>query len=67
MDKVNCVFSLRKEIDKLNNLFNFYCTSIQDININIEENEEAVTKVLRETNSSKNELTALEKTVSFHN
>lgn len=67
MDKVNCVFSLRKEIDKLNNLFNFYCTSIQDININIEENEEAVTKVLRETKSSKNELTALEKTVSFHN
>lgn len=67
MDKVNCVFSLRKEIDKLNNLFNVYCTSIQDININIEENEEAVTKVLRETKSSKNELTALEKTVSFHN
>ncbi|MXQ79855.1 hypothetical protein E5288_WYG006983 [Bos mutus] len=53
----------RKEIDKLSNLFNFYCTSIQDININIEENEEAVTEVLRETKSSKNELTALEKTL----
>ena len=67
MDKVNCVFSLRKEIEKLSNLFNFYCTSIQDININIEENEEAVTEVLRETKSSKNELAALEKMVSFHN
>uniref|UniRef100_A0A8B9YGG4 Coiled-coil domain containing 178 n=1 Tax=Bos mutus grunniens TaxID=30521 RepID=A0A8B9YGG4_BOSMU len=53
----------KKEIDKLSNLFNFYCTSIQDININIEENEEAVTEVLRETKSSKNELTALEKTL----
>lgn len=67
MDKVNCVFSLRKEIDKLSNLFNFYCTSIENISINIEENEEAVTEVLRETKSSKNELTALEKMVSFHN
>lgn len=67
MDKVNCVFSLRKEIDKLSNLFNFYCTSIETISINIEENEEAVTEVLRETKSSKNELTALEKMVSFYN
>ena len=61
------VFSLRKEIDKLNSLFNFYCTSIQDVNINIEENEEAVTEVLKETRSSRNELAALSKTVSFHN
>ncbi|KAF4024948.1 hypothetical protein G4228_016870 [Cervus hanglu yarkandensis] len=53
----------KKEIEKLSNLFNFYCTSIQDININIEENEEAVTEVLRETKSSKNELAALEKTL----
>ncbi|KAM7228737.1 hypothetical protein CapIbe_020025 [Capra ibex] len=51
----------KKEIDKLSNLFNFYCTSIENISINIEENEEAVTEVLRETKSSKNELTALEK------
>ncbi|XP_070308901.1 coiled-coil domain-containing protein 178 isoform X3 [Odocoileus virginianus] len=53
----------KKEIEKLSNLFDFYCTSIQDININIEENEEAVTEVLRETKSSKNELAALEKTL----
>lgn len=57
------VFSLRKEIDKLNSLFNFYCTSIQDVNI--EENEEAVTEVLKETSSSRNELATLSETVSF--
>uniref|UniRef100_A0A8C0I3E6 Coiled-coil domain containing 178 n=1 Tax=Balaenoptera musculus TaxID=9771 RepID=A0A8C0I3E6_BALMU len=53
----------KKEIDKLNSLFNFYCTSIQDVNINIEENEEAVTEVLKETRSSRNELAALSKTL----
>ncbi|XP_030616559.1 coiled-coil domain-containing protein 178 [Delphinapterus leucas] len=51
----------KKEIDKLNSLFNFYCTSIQDVNI--EENEEAVTEVLKETRSSRNELAALSKTL----
>ncbi|KAG5195596.1 hypothetical protein JEQ12_011891 [Ovis aries] len=55
------VAAYKKEIDKLSNLFNFYCTSIETISVNIEENEEAVTEVLRETKSSKNELTALEK------
>uniref|UniRef100_A0A8C6D8K7 Coiled-coil domain containing 178 n=1 Tax=Moschus moschiferus TaxID=68415 RepID=A0A8C6D8K7_MOSMO len=57
------IAAYKKEIDKLGNLFNFYCTSIQDINVNIEENEEVVTEVLRETKSTKNELTALEKTL----
>ncbi|XP_024613713.1 coiled-coil domain-containing protein 178 [Neophocaena asiaeorientalis asiaeorientalis] len=51
----------KKEIDKLNSLFNFYCTSIQDVNI--EENEEAVTEVLKETSSSRNELATLSETL----
>lgn len=60
------VFSLRNEIDKLNSLFNFHCTSIQEVNINV-ENEEAMLKLLKETRSSRKELAALSKTVSFHN
>uniref|UniRef100_A0A8C3X1G5 Coiled-coil domain containing 178 n=1 Tax=Catagonus wagneri TaxID=51154 RepID=A0A8C3X1G5_9CETA len=57
------VEAYKKEIDKLNSLSNFYSTSMEDVNINIEENEEAVSEVLEETKSSKNELDALSKTL----
>ncbi|XP_057554187.1 coiled-coil domain-containing protein 178 [Hippopotamus amphibius kiboko] len=57
------IHAYKREIDKLNSLFDFYCTSIQDVNITIEENEEAVTEVLKETKSSKNELASLSKTL----
>ncbi|XP_067557475.1 coiled-coil domain-containing protein 178 [Pseudorca crassidens] len=52
----------KQEIDKLNSLFNFHCTSIQEVNINI-ENEEAMIKLLKETRSSRKELAALSKTL----
>ncbi|XP_059883758.1 coiled-coil domain-containing protein 178 [Delphinus delphis] len=52
----------KKEIDKLNSLFNLHCTSIQEVNINI-ENEEAMIKLLKETRSSRKELAALSKTL----
>nr|XP_051707269.1 coiled-coil domain-containing protein 178 isoform X2 [Oryctolagus cuniculus] len=49
----------RRELDKLNNLFNHYYTSIQNVNVNIEEQEEEVTEVIKETKSSRNEVAAL--------
>ncbi|XP_006835195.1 PREDICTED: coiled-coil domain-containing protein 178 [Chrysochloris asiatica] len=49
----------KKEIDKVDNLYHHYETSIHNINNNIEESEEAVTEVLKETKSMTNELAAL--------
>ncbi|KAM9226172.1 coiled-coil domain-containing protein 178 [Dugong dugon] len=49
----------KKEIDKLNSLYGHYSTSIENVNLNIEEKEEAVTEALKETKSSTNELATL--------
>ncbi|XP_049757570.1 coiled-coil domain-containing protein 178 [Elephas maximus indicus] len=49
----------KKEIDKLNSLYVHYSTSIENVNLNIVENEEAVTEALKETKSSTNELATL--------
>ncbi|XP_072805151.1 coiled-coil domain-containing protein 178 [Vicugna pacos] len=59
-DKIS-IEGYRRELDRLNGLYNLYCTSIQDVNVNVEENEEIVTEVLRETRSSKKQLATLSK------
>lgn len=51
----------KKEINKLSHLGVHYSTSIHEIWSNIEENEEAVTEVLKETKTSTNELSSLSK------
>uniref|UniRef100_A0A8C8WSI5 Coiled-coil domain containing 178 n=1 Tax=Panthera leo TaxID=9689 RepID=A0A8C8WSI5_PANLE len=51
----------KREIDKLNSLHSHYDTAIENVNVSIEENEEVVTEVLRETKTSRNELSALSK------
>lgn len=64
--KSTVFFSLRKEIENINNLCNYYNKLIKNVNVTIEENEEAVTEALKETKTSKDELSALSKVVSFH-
>ncbi|XP_004386957.1 coiled-coil domain-containing protein 178 [Trichechus manatus latirostris] len=49
----------KKEIDKLNSLYRHYSTSIENVNLDIEEKEETVTEALKETKSSTNELATL--------
>ncbi|XP_040840593.1 coiled-coil domain-containing protein 178 [Ochotona curzoniae] len=51
----------KKELDKLANLFNHYISSINNVNTDIEEHEEAVTEVIKETKSSRNEVASLSK------
>lgn len=60
------VFPLRREKEKLTALRSHYSTAIENVNVSIEENEEAVTEALKETKTSKDELSALSKTVGFH-
>ncbi|XP_039113312.1 coiled-coil domain-containing protein 178 isoform X2 [Hyaena hyaena] len=49
----------KRELDKLNALCSHYSTAVENINVDIEENEEAVMEVLKETKTSENELSAL--------
>lgn len=65
MDKTNHVFPLRREIEKLDNLYHHYSTAVQNVSVSIEENKEAVTEVLKETKSSTKELSDLSKMVGF--
>ncbi|XP_007943864.1 coiled-coil domain-containing protein 178 [Orycteropus afer afer] len=51
----------KKQIDKLCDLCTYYSSSIEDVNIDIEEKEQAATEALKETTSSTNELAALSK------
>ncbi|XP_045383660.1 coiled-coil domain-containing protein 178 [Lemur catta] len=53
----------KRELEKLTNLCSHYSSSIHNVNTDIEEKEETVTEVMRETKSSKNELSALSKTL----
>ncbi|KAM8780263.1 coiled-coil domain-containing protein 178 [Rhynchonycteris naso] len=52
----------KREIDSLGTLERHYSTLIQNVNISIVKNEEAMTGVLKETKTSKDELDALSKT-----
>lgn len=65
MNKANCVFPLRREREKLNNLYSHYSVAVENINVSIVENEEAVSEALKETKTSRKELSALSKTVGF--
>ncbi|XP_058412943.1 coiled-coil domain-containing protein 178-like [Diceros bicornis minor] len=62
-DSKTKIEAYKKELDKLNNLRIHYSSSIQNVNFTIEENEEAVTEVLKETKTSTNELSSLSKTL----
>uniref|UniRef100_A0A2K6F4D6 Coiled-coil domain containing 178 n=1 Tax=Propithecus coquereli TaxID=379532 RepID=A0A2K6F4D6_PROCO len=50
-------------LEVYNNLYSHYSSSIHNVNIDVEEKEDVVTEVIRETKSSKNELAALSKTL----
>ncbi|XP_076991793.1 coiled-coil domain-containing protein 178 isoform X3 [Tamandua tetradactyla] len=49
----------KREIEKLKNMYIHYCSSVQNVNIDIEENKEAVTVALKETKSSTDQVSAL--------
>uniref|UniRef100_A0A2K5E9D1 Coiled-coil domain containing 178 n=1 Tax=Aotus nancymaae TaxID=37293 RepID=A0A2K5E9D1_AOTNA len=51
----------KKEIDRLNELFGHYSSSVISVNIDIEKKEDEVTEIIRETKSSTNELNSLSK------
>ncbi|CAD7674909.1 unnamed protein product [Nyctereutes procyonoides] len=51
----------KRETEKLTALRSHYSTAIENVNVSIEENEEAVTEALKETKTSKDELSALSK------
>uniref|UniRef100_A0A8C5XQL2 Coiled-coil domain containing 178 n=1 Tax=Microcebus murinus TaxID=30608 RepID=A0A8C5XQL2_MICMU len=53
----------RRELEKLSNLYVHYSSSIHSITVDMEENEEVVTEVMKEAKSSKNEVSALSKTL----
>ncbi|XP_023365936.1 coiled-coil domain-containing protein 178 [Otolemur garnettii] len=53
----------KKQIDNLDHLCDHYASSIHSANINIEEQEDVVTEVLRETKSTTEELESLTKTL----
>ncbi|KAL1773448.1 hypothetical protein HispidOSU_004375 [Sigmodon hispidus] len=55
--------SYKKELGQLSNLQAHYSTSIESVNIHIEEDEETMTEMLRETQSTTNEVSNLLKTV----
>ncbi|XP_051058013.1 coiled-coil domain-containing protein 178 [Phodopus roborovskii] len=57
------VESYKKELGKLKTLQAHYSTSIESVNIHIEEDEETMTEMLRETQSTTNEVSNLLKTV----
>ncbi|MBZ3882203.1 Coiled-coil domain-containing protein 178 [Sciurus carolinensis] len=52
----------KRELDRLNNLFNRYSLSIKSASAHIEEKQEAMSEALKETESSSSELSALSKT-----
>ncbi|XP_008588262.1 PREDICTED: coiled-coil domain-containing protein 178, partial [Galeopterus variegatus] len=52
----------KREIENLKDLYLHYVSSIQNIHVTIEENEVAVTEVLKETTSSSKELSSLSRT-----
>ncbi|CAH7095227.1 Ccdc178 [Phodopus roborovskii] len=56
------VESYKKELGKLKTLQAHYSTSIESVNIHIEEDEETMTEMLRETQSTTNEVSNLLKT-----
>ncbi|KAM5218509.1 coiled-coil domain-containing protein 178 [Hipposideros larvatus] len=62
-DDMESIEAYKKEIGKLNYLYSYYDNLTRNVNITIEENEGAVTEVLRETKTSTDELTALSKMV----
>ncbi|XP_008054408.1 coiled-coil domain-containing protein 178, partial [Carlito syrichta] len=51
----------KKEIDKLNSLYNHYQSLIQNVNTDIKEKKEQVTETIEETKSSTSELSVLSK------
>ncbi|XP_021070176.1 coiled-coil domain-containing protein 178 [Mus pahari] len=55
--------SYEKELDKLSTLDAHYTTSIESVNMDLEGDEEAMSEVLRETQSTTNELENLRKAV----
>ncbi|XP_047382179.1 coiled-coil domain-containing protein 178 [Sciurus carolinensis] len=54
----------KRELDRLNNLFNRYSLSIKSASAHIEEKQEAMSEALKETESSSSELSALSKTLA---
>ncbi|XP_062933570.1 coiled-coil domain-containing protein 178 [Cynocephalus volans] len=60
-DEMN-IKSYKREIENLKDLYLHYVSSIQNIHVTIEENEVAVTEVLKETRSSSKELSSLSRT-----
>ncbi|XP_035294635.1 coiled-coil domain-containing protein 178 isoform X2 [Cricetulus griseus] len=57
------VNSYRKELNQLSNLHTHYSNSIENVNVDIEEDEETMTEMLKETQSTTNELAILLKIV----
>ncbi|XP_030885093.1 coiled-coil domain-containing protein 178 [Leptonychotes weddellii] len=53
----------KREREKLDNLYSHYSIAIENVNVSIEENEEAVSEALKETKTSTEELSALSKTI----
>ncbi|XP_045628810.1 coiled-coil domain-containing protein 178, partial [Ursus americanus] len=53
----------KREREKLNNLYSHYSVAVENINVSIVENEEAVSEALKETKTSRKELSALSKTL----
>ncbi|XP_027432446.1 coiled-coil domain-containing protein 178 isoform X1 [Zalophus californianus] len=53
----------KREREKLDNLYSHYAIAIENVNVSIEENEEAVHEALKETKTSTKELSALSKTL----
>ncbi|XP_054439787.1 coiled-coil domain-containing protein 178 [Pteronotus mesoamericanus] len=60
-DNETSIETFKKKIEQLNFLYSHYNTLIQNIQIIIEENEEAITEILKERKISTNELSALRK------
>ncbi|ERE85590.1 hypothetical protein H671_2g5124 [Cricetulus griseus] len=59
------VNSYRKELNQLSNLHTHYSNSIENVNVDIEEDEETMTEMLKETQSTTNELAILLKITNF--
>ncbi|XP_052011617.1 coiled-coil domain-containing protein 178 [Apodemus sylvaticus] len=62
-EELTSAASYEKELDKLCTLDAHYTTSIESVNLDIEGDEEAMSEVLRETQSTTNELANLKRTV----
>ncbi|GAB1301486.1 Coiled-coil domain-containing protein 178 [Apodemus speciosus] len=62
-EELTSAASYEKELDKLSSLEAHYTTSIESVNLDIEGDEEAMSEVLRETQSTTNELANLKRTV----